>query len=61
MVLLLADLVHFRHRRPGVLDLDLDSGQPAKMDKATILQLHTCLSALNSNRIHSHVLPCAGR
>jgi hypothetical protein len=61
MLFLLADLVDFRHRRPGVFDLNLDPGEPAKMDKPVIAQFDTCLSTVNTKRIHSPVLPRAGR
>jgi hypothetical protein len=57
MMLLLADLVNFRHRRSSVLELNLDPRQPAKTEKPIIAQFDTCLCTFHSNRIHYNVLP----
>lgn len=57
MLLLLADLVDFRHRRLCVLELNLDPRQPTKMEKPIIAQFDACLCAFHSNRIHHDSLP----
>ena len=55
MLFLLADLVDFRHRGPSVLDLNVDPGQPAQMEKPAITHFNAELCLVCSDRIHHHV------
>ena len=55
MLFLLADLVDFRHRGPSILDLNVDPGQPAQMEKPAITHFNAVLCLVCSDRIHHHV------